>query len=57
MYETLFENSIKKNNTKFEHVISIPVDMVRKLEPSGSVIELKIKDDSIIIKKLEEPIE
>ena len=44
----------KKSKSKFEHVMSIPVDMVRKLELSGNMVELKIKDGSIIIKKLAE---
>ncbi len=44
----------KKSNTKFEHSINIPVDMVKKLEQSGNIVELKIKDDSIVIKKLAE---
>ena len=44
----------KKSNSKFEHAINIPVDMVKKLELSDSIVELKIKDDSIVIKKLPE---
>jgi len=44
----------KKSKSKFEHVMSISVDMVRKLDLSECIVELKIKDGSIIIKKLAE---
>ncbi len=44
----------KKSNMKFEHGMSIPADMVRKLDLSGSIVELKIRNDSIIIQKLPE---
>ena len=46
---------VKRNDRVFSHTLSIPVDMVRKLELSGSIVELKIKDGSIIIQKLAEP--
>jgi len=49
-----FRTVTKKSKSKFEHVMSIPVDMVRKLELSGCMVELKIKDDSIVMKKLAE---
>lgn len=45
---------VKKSDRKFEHVMSIPVDMVRKLDLSDSIVELKIRNDSIVIKKLPE---
>ena len=44
----------KKSKSRFEHLLSIPVDMVRKLGLSDCIVELKIKDDSIVIKKLPE---
>lgn len=42
----------KRNDRVFAHTISIPAELVRKLDISNAIIELKIKDGSIVIKKL-----
>ncbi len=44
----------KRNDRVFSHTINIPADMVKKLKLSGNIVELKIKDNSIVIKKLAE---
>ncbi len=44
----------KRSDRVFSHTINIPANMVKKLELSGNIVELKIKDNSIIIKKLAE---
>ncbi len=44
----------KRNDRVFSHTLSIPVDIVKKLELSENIVELKIKDGSIVIKKLAE---
>jgi len=44
----------KRNDRIFSHTLSIPADMVKKLKLSENIIELKIIDDSIVIKKLAE---
>lgn len=46
-----------KNKSKFEHLISIPVDIVRKLELSECIVELKIKEDYFIVKKIGEKLD
>lgn len=47
----------KRSNRQFQHSLNIPVNMVRKLKLSESIVELKIRDDSIIIKKVGETLE
>ena len=42
----------KKKKTKFEHSINIPAKIVRELELSGSIVELKIKDGYFMVKKI-----
>jgi len=38
--------------TEFFHTVNIPAELVRELGLSDSMVELKIKDDSIMIKKI-----
>ena len=47
----------KRSNRQFQHSLNIPVNMVRKLKLSESIVELKMKDDSIVIKKVGETLE
>ncbi len=47
-----FRTVTKRNDRVFSHTLSIPVDIVKKLELSGNIVELKIKDGSIVIKKI-----
>jgi len=47
----------KKKKTKFEHSINIPAKIVRELELSGNIVELKIKDGSVVMKKVGETLE
>ncbi len=49
-----FRTVIKRNDRVFSHTINIPADMIKKLELSGNIVELKIKDNSIVIKKVAE---
>jgi len=49
-----FRTVTKRNDRVFSHTLSIPVDIVKKLELSDSIVELKIKDGLIVIKKLAE---
>ncbi len=49
-----FRTVTKKSKSKFEHTMSVPADIVRKLDLSGNIVELKIRNDSIVIKKLPE---
>ena len=47
----------KRSNRQFQHSLNIPVNMVRKLNLSECIVELKMKDDSIIIKKVGDTLE
>ncbi len=49
-----FRTVTKRNDRIFSHTMSIPVDIVKKLELSNSMVELEIIDGSIVIKKLVE---
>ena len=42
----------KRNDRVFAHTTSIPAEIVRKLDLSDAIVELKIKDGSIVIKKV-----
>jgi len=42
----------KRNDRVFAHTISIPAKLVLELELSDAIVELKIIDGSIMIKKL-----
>jgi len=42
----------KRNDRIFSHTLNIPVDIVKKLELSNSMVELEIIDGLIVIKKL-----
>ncbi len=48
---------VKRSNRQFQHSLNIPVNMVRKLKLSESIVELKIRDDCIIIKKVGDTLE
>ena len=41
----------KRNDRVFAHTISIPAELVIELELSNTIVELKIKDGFIVIKK------
>ena len=47
----------KRNDNVFSHTISIPAKFVRKLGLSDSLVELKIKEDFIVIKKIGDTLE
>jgi len=47
----------KRSNRKFEHWLSVPANIVRELELSESIVELKIKDGSVVMKKVGETLE
>jgi len=47
----------KKHKTKFEHSMNIPAEIVKKLELSESIVELKIIDNSIVMKKIGDTLE
>ena len=47
----------KRSNRQFQHSLNIPVNMVRNLKLSESIVELKMKEDYIIIKKVGETLE
>ena len=42
----------KRNDRTFAHTISVPAEIVRELDLSDVIVELKIKDGSIVIKKV-----
>ncbi len=42
----------KKSNRKFEHWISVPAKIIRELDLSESIVELKIKDGYFTVKKI-----
>ena len=48
---------VKKSSTKFEHVINIPAKIVKELGLSGNIVELKIKDGSVVMKKIGETLD
>jgi len=47
----------KRSNRQFQHSLNIPVNMVRNLKLSESIVELKMKDGYIIIKKIGDTLE
>jgi len=47
----------KRSNRQFQHSLNIPVNMVRKLKLSESIVELKMKDGYIVIKKIGDTLE
>jgi len=47
----------KRSNRQFQHSLNIPANMVRNLKLSESIVELKMKDDYIVIKKVGETLE
>ncbi len=42
----------KKSNSRFEHLLSIPVNIVKELGLSESIVELQIKDGYFTVKKI-----
>ncbi len=48
---------VKKRKTRFEHVMNIPAKIVKELDLSGNIVELKIKDGSVMVKKVGETLE
>ena len=51
-YEALSQKSNKTKRPSFAHTISIPAKLVLELGLSDSMVELKIRGGSIVIKKL-----
>lgn len=47
----------KKHKTEFEHSMNIPANVVRKLELSGCIVEITIKEDYFIVKKIGEKLD
>ncbi len=47
----------KKSDSRFAHLLSIPVDVVRKLGLSESIVEITIKEDYFIVKKIGEKLD
>jgi len=47
----------KKSNSRFEHLLSIPANIVKKLELSESIVELQIKDGYFTVKKIGDTLE
>ncbi len=47
----------KKSDSRFAHLLSIPVDVVRKLGLSESIVEITIKEDYFIVKKIGDTLE
>ena len=47
----------KRSNRKFEHELSVPANIVKELELSESIVELKIKDGYFIVKKIGDTLE
>ena len=43
---------VKKRKTRFEHVMNIPAKIVKELDLSGNIVELKIKDGYFMVKKV-----
>ncbi len=48
---------VKRSNRQSQHSLNIPANMVKALELSECIVELKIKDNSIVIKKVGETLE
>ena len=48
---------VKKRKTRFEHVMNIPAKIVKELELSGNIVELKIKDGYFTVKKIGDTLE
>ncbi len=48
---------IKRSNRKFEHGLSVPANVVRKLGLSESIVEITIKDGYFIVKKIGEKLD
>jgi len=48
---------VKKSSTKFEHVMNIPAKIVKELELSGNIVELKIKDGYFTVQKIGDTLE
>lgn len=47
----------KRSNRKFEHWLSVPANIVKELELSESIVELKIKDGYFMVKKIGDTLE
>ena len=47
----------KKRKTEFEHSMNIPANVVKKLELSGNIVEITIKEDYFIVKKIGEQLD
>jgi len=43
---------IKQNDRVFAHAISIPAELVKEIDLSDAIVELKIKDGSIVVRKI-----
>ncbi len=52
-----FRTVTKKSKSKFEHLLCIPANIVKELELSESIVELKIKDGSVMMKKVGDTLE
>ena len=48
---------IKQSNRKFEYRLSVPANVVRKLGLSESIVEIIIKEDYFIVKKIGDTLE
>ena len=48
---------IKQSNRKFEYRLGIPANVVRKLGLSESIVEITIKEDYFIVKKIGEQLD
>ena len=48
---------IKQSNRKFEYRLSVPANVVRKLGLSESIVEITIKEDYFIVKKIGDTLE
>ena len=47
----------KKSDSRFAHLLSIPIDVVRKLGLSESIVKITIKEDYFIVKKIGDTLE
>jgi len=47
----------KKSDSRFAHLLSIPVYVVRKFGLSESIVEITIKEDYFIVKKIGEQLD
>jgi len=48
---------VKKRKTRFEHVMNIPAKIVKELDLSGNIVELKIIDGYFTVKKIGDTLE